>query len=328
MADTFLALTFVQIFGFAFVTNLRLEYHVAVGLGKPDASLHCDLCSEMCEIPPNAQIVYASVQHNEFGERLFYLYRCDCGEWLRFTRECDFHLAWNRIICRIPDLFTQSVAETHLFSTVLAYWLERRGIVALHASAVAIGKRCIGFLSNSGHGKSTLAAAFMQNGFPLQTDDILPVENRMGSILARPGYPTMRLWPDEAQHFIGRYEDLALVHPKATKRRVPVGPEGFGTFSNESKPIACIYLPERRDAKVWGTDIQITSVPSLEAVIELVRFSFVARLVQAAGLQPQRLDFFSKLVQQVPMRRLIYPSGFEHLPRVRDAILADLATIG
>ena len=46
--------------------------------------------------------------------------------------------------------------------------------------------------------------------------------------------------------------------------------------------------------------------------------------MEVIGLQPQRLDFFAQMVQQVPMRRLAYPSGFEHLPRVRDAILQDL----
>ena len=36
------------------------------------------------------------------------------------------------------------------------------------------------------------------------------------------------------------------------------------------------------------------------------------------------LGFFGRMVQQVPMRRLVYPSGFEHLPPVREAVLADV----
>jgi len=34
------------------------------------------------------------------------------------------------------------------------------------------------------------------------------------------------------------------------------------------------------------------------------------------------------MVQQAPMRRLIYPAGYEHLPRVRDAVLADVENHG
>jgi len=37
-----------------------------------------------------------------------------------------------------------------------------------------------------------------------------------------------------------------------------------------------------------------------------------------AGSSPiPSLDFFTRMVQPAPMRRLIYPAGFEHLPRVR-----------
>ena len=38
----------------------------------------------------------------------------------------------------------------------------------------------------------------------------------------------------------------------------------------------------------------------------------------------RRLEFFARMVQQVPVRRLVYPTGFEHLPRVRETILEDL----
>jgi hypothetical protein len=58
-------------------------------------------------------------------------------------------------------------------------------------------------------------------------------------------------------------------------------------------------------------------------LIELVRHSFSPHLVQAAGLQPRRLDLFARLVMQVPVRRLRYPSGFERLPEVVERLLKD-----
>jgi hypothetical protein len=62
-----------------------------------------------------------------------------------------------------------------------------------------------------------------------------------------------------------------------------------------------------------------------EGVMELIRHSFSAHLAEAAGLAPQRLDFFTRLFKQVPMCRLIYPSGFDHLPRVGEAVLKEEA---
>ncbi len=130
---------------------------------------------------------------------------------------------------------------------VLSYWLERQGIRALHAAAVVANGRAAAFLSSNYGGKSSLAAAMMQVGCPLLTDDILPVEETGGIFIGRPGYPTMRMWPDEAAYFLGSYEHLPLVHPELSKRRVFVGPDGFGSFCETSQALSCIYLPERRD---------------------------------------------------------------------------------
>jgi hypothetical protein len=43
--------------------------------------------------------------------------------------------------------------------------------------------------------------------------------------------------------------------------------------------------------------------------------------MEAAGLQPARLDRLARLVQSVPVRRLVYPSGFERLEEVARQIL-------
>jgi hypothetical protein len=48
------------------------------------------------------------------------------------------------------------------------------------------------------------------------------------------------------------------------------------------------------------------------------------RSVQALGWAPRRLELITRLVGAVPVRRIVYPDGFQHLPVVRQAILADL----
>ena len=126
----------------------------------------------------------------------------------------------------------------------------------------------------------------MQAGHPLLTDDILPVEQvAAGRWLGLPGYPAMRMWPDEAEHFLGHHEDLEIVHPQLDKRRVAVGHEGFGAFCAEAQPLACIYIPERRDPALWGNEVEIMSLRPTVAFIEVVRNSFTPRIVEALGWQ-------------------------------------------
>lgn len=258
-------------------------------------------------------------------ESLIYVYRQDGYDVLRFTGVADYYLWPEGIVCHLLDPAYEQLVEIRLLGDTFALWLELQGIPALHASAVVVEGRAAVFLATNSGGKSSLAASLMQVGWPLLTDDILPLERRDEIFLGRSGYPQMRMWPDQARHFLGHYKDLDIVHPAYSKRRVPVGQDGLGTFIDGSAPLACFYLPERRDPTEWGTEIEIIPVSHAEALLSLVGQSFVPHTVQALGLQSQRLGFLTPLVTQVPMRRIIYPEGYEHLPEVRRHLLEDLA---
>ena len=163
----------------------------------------------------------------------------------------------------------------------------------------------------------------LSDGFPLLTDDILAVEFQGKDFVAHPGYPYMRLWQPEAQYFLGHYEDLELVDPRASKRWVPIGAKGLGSFCEFTQRLKCLYILERYEPENANEDIQITPISPRDAVIELVRYSFAYPIVENVGLQPRRIDFFARLAQQIPIHRIRYPSGLEHLPQVKNAILED-----
>lgn len=266
---------------------------------------------------------FATAAKTAEGDSPLYFYQSRRFDLIRLTEIADFCCFPRRIFCRAVEGVPNELLEIHFLGTVLAFWLERHGIRALHASAVSFHGDAVAFLSSNHGGKSGLAASLMSLGYPLLTDDILPVENAPGTFLGRPGYPTMRMWPDEVEFFLGGYEHLPLVHPDFSKRRIFVGPDAFGTFCEEPQPLALIYLPERRPAGDPDGSVKIIPVSPRDGVIELIRHSFSAHLAEAAGLAAQRLDFFARMAGQVPMRRLVYPSGFEHLERVRDAVLKD-----
>jgi hypothetical protein len=47
----------------------------------------------------------------------------------------------------------------------------------------------------------------------------------------------------------------------------------------------------------------------------------------ALGLQPRRLIYLAQIAKQVPVRRIAYPSGLQHLPRVREKLLEDVKAL-
>jgi hypothetical protein len=265
--------------------------------------------------------VYTSPRRLPDGTSSCRLFRQPEHEILSFPRT-SFCLWPDQIICHVPEA-QRHVVESYLLGPVLSYWLERQKIPVLHASAIALdGRTAAAFIASSGTGKSCMAAALIQNGAALLTDDLVPLEARGESFLARPGFPQMRMWPDEASAFLDRWEHLPRVSPKVDKRWVPIGPDGFGSFHDTSLPLGCLYLLERQPG--GEASIEICEMSPRDALIELLRHSFTPLLVEAAGLQPARFDLLSRLVLQVPVKRLRYPSGFDRLPRVAEAVRRDL----
>jgi hypothetical protein len=311
-----------SLFSLTFASELPFRIPLPARGGPAELSLH--LSARPLLARPSAPPLYASPLRDRDGTRLGSLHREPDGEVLRFSGGLEFRLLPERIDRYLPGS-RSDLAELRFLGPVLSYWFERRGETALHASSVALDRGAVAFLSHHGGGKSGLAAALVQAGASLLTDDLLVLGERDGRWGARPAYPCMRMWPDEAEHFLGASAHLPRVQEDSAKRSVAVafgsvgGVGGFGSFHDGPVPVAGLYLATRRRETAGG--VEIHPVPRGEALIELVRHSFSARLVEAAGRHPARPDRLARLVRSVPVRRLTYPSGFGRLPEVAEALL-------
>src|SRR3954447_6221281 len=166
--------------------------------------------------------VYVSPLRDRDGEARTCFFRSAGQEILRFSHAGDFLIGTDRIEAYLEGA-RLDLAELRFLGPVMSYWFERQALPPLHASAAAVNGRAVAFVSRHGGGKTGLAAAMVQAGFPLLTDDLLVLEEREGGWEARPAYPEMRMWPDEAAHFVGPPEDLPLVQADSEKRRVTIG---------------------------------------------------------------------------------------------------------
>jgi hypothetical protein len=318
--------TTYRLYGLALATDYPFVTPLVRASVAPDLAFTCVDRSPLAIDLDQATPVYSSPFRTDDGESTVYVYRLDTCDVLRFPGVADFYVWPDRITGHCLDSPHDYLMEAHLLSTVLAFWLQRGGILPLHASSVAVDGRAVAFLAQAQAGKSTLAAAFVQDGCPLLADDFLPVERCGDAFVGRPGHPQLRMWPDQALYFLGHYEDLQPLLPESSKRRVPVGFGGFGTCCDAPQPLARIYLPQRHDP-AEGKAIEITPIPSRVGMFDLMRRCLRAYIFEtkALGLQAQRLDLFADLALRVPMRRLVYPSGFDYLPAVRAAIVRDLS---
>ena len=242
---------------------------------------------------------------------------------VRRTDAVEIYVREKGIEARLFDPERAYLLDIGFFGMALPLWLERRGHFPLHASAVALEGRAVGFLASSAGGKSSLVAAHVQAGFPLLTDDALIVrESGTGEWTARSSYPQMRFWPPDARRLLGSTEGLERSHPSVEKLRVPVGPDGFGSFHEGDLPLAALYLPERVEG---GASVEVHPVSPAESVVELLRQATLSEVAGALGLTAHRFEQASRLAVSVPVRRLRFPGGFENLERVVEAIRLDLA---
>lgn len=266
--------------------------------------------------------IFESRYLTDDGEPQMRLYRLGNLHVFRQVGLADYYVWSDRIVCHQHDQEATDVVELTFLSLLTGFWLESRGTVVLHASAVSVNGWAVVFLATNRGGKTSLSTSLMQAGHPLLTDDFLAVSLSDDATVAHPGFPQMRMWPDLANHFLGGHAHLPLVVPETEKRRVPVGDEAFGVFCTEDRPLSRLYLPARVDDS--QTPIGVEPIPPQQALIELVRESFLSTVLEKAGLHRERFARLVSLVGHIPMARLVYPSGLDRLPEVRQAILMDM----
>lgn len=233
---------------------------------------------------------------------------------LRLADEVELRLFAHRIEWFPLGAQAEALLEVHLPGSVLALWLERRGLLCLHAAAFERDGRAVAMLGTNGAGKSSLAAALLAAGAQLLTEDVLVLEPTATGARVRPSHPRMRLWAEPLERLLGlEAEGLPRAHPELDKRSLDLRSVGSGGFCAESRPLAELWLLERGDAE---SAIEAVPVPAREAVVELIRHSFSPELARAAGLELARWEGLARIAAQVPVARLHYPSGLDRLPAV------------
>ncbi len=99
-----------------------------------------------------------------------------------------FHLApdGSRLLYAAPDPGDPACARM-LLDTALGTAALRRGYEGLHAAGVTIGGRLVAITADEGGGKTSLAAALLERGGELFSDDLLFLSQDRAAVLAHPG---------------------------------------------------------------------------------------------------------------------------------------------
>lgn len=123
-----------------------------------------------------------------------------------------WQIAGSQFLLRIPDIARFLLSEGRdiafetegdtdardvsifLLGTAFGILLHQREQIVLHASTVRVNGKAVLFCGVSGAGKSTIAAALAQRGFPLVTDDFCAITMSGGAPMVHSDGRQLKLW--------------------------------------------------------------------------------------------------------------------------------------
>lgn len=191
----------------------------------------------------------------------------------------------------------------------LASVLHQRGVLALHASAVAVGEGAVAFVGEPGQGKSTTAAAFIRRGHALLTDDVLAVEVGAEGAVAHPAASWVKLRDDAAAVW-------------APDTAVPTGPGvapkhvwDLPAEAVASRPLLGLF------ELAFGDALRMDRCPPQRALTTLAAHTYVRDLVRSPADRVRYLAPTAALVRAVPVWRLTRPRSLEGVETVLDRVV-------
>lgn len=315
-----------RLYGLTLASDFPFASRLQAATGPIDLCFHSHLPASF-EAPARPEnLLYKSPVLTPDGQPASCFYRAPGIDQFQVPKVGDCFILDKEIIARPEPGAHGSRVETHFLSSALPYYLERSGVLVLHASACTYNGRAIAFLGSPSTGKSTMVAGLVHHkGASFLTDDRLPIHLLDREAYACPSLPTLRLKEQAVSYLLGDPARWRRLDPEVPKYLIPIGNGGIGTYRSEEARLDRIYLLIRRLPQNGGSQVKIEPVPMDEAIVTLIRHSALPRLVHALGWHVRRLDQLSLLLRTVSFRRLIYPHGFEHLPIVYDSVIKDLS---
>jgi len=148
------------------------------------------------------------------------------------------------IVVDPAPLATERSVRLFLLGSALGIVCHQRGLLPLHANAVAVGGFAAAFCGPSGIGKSTLAAYFARAGYAVLCDDVCAISfDESGRPFAWPGLPRLKLWGEAVAVFGHDPRSLERAVDGLDKYHVPLPPAG----DRRPVPLRSLYLLARAE---------------------------------------------------------------------------------
>lgn len=308
-----------KISGYTFGSNLPLPELTAVDGPRADFTFEL-LPSTEDSIEPACWINHWTSRNDTVWLAFAKL---DRGYLLRFPSLADFVISTaTRAVCCYPREGVPNETVRHLLlNQVIPLVLSHLGSLVLHAAGCATPRGAIAFMGTTGMGKSTLAAAFGLQSFPILADDCLLVEEQQGVVMSIPSYSGIRLWPESISALFREEPTLSPPAHYTEKRRLLLAQ----SHPDAPVPLASVYVLSHPQ-KMKRAGVTIEPLRASEALLAIVKHTF--QLDSTCREQLCRsFRQYEWLAKSVPFFRLTFPRRHAYLAAVTTAVLNHLETL-
>jgi hypothetical protein len=221
--------------------------------------------------------------------------------------------AGREIVVHPEDAAPALDVRGYLLGSIFVVLCQQRGLLPLHASAIAGTSGVVAFLANSGQGKSTLAAHLARRGFRVLADDVCLIDApQPGSAMVIPTAPWLKLWRTSLENLGREAEGLDRVFTDDDKYRLPLAP----VLTPE--PIRRLVFLEAKE--IASTTIEMEEVPRVHAVPLLMNLTHHSYVLEATGQLEENFLRCGRVLSQARAYRLVRPWGLMHLELTVDVL--------
>jgi hypothetical protein len=260
------------------------------------------------------QLIYTSVYKDASGGPALRVWQIGESKYIRldYYDGVQFWLdrAGKNVWAVWPDTSTLENVSTYLVGPVLGLLLRFRGVVCLHASAVALGDRAVVFLGPEGAGKSTTAAALAQRGHAVIADDVVGLIEQDGHFSVLPAYPHLSLWPDSVTMLYGPDTDLPTLSPDWGKQLLSLAANRL-KFEQRNLPLGAIFILGERSSDSRAPFVETT--PHKEGLLSMVMNSFATNLLDQE-MRAHEFSFLGRVLSEVPIWHLTPSADAARIP--------------
>ncbi|UOR13776.1 phosphoenolpyruvate carboxykinase (ATP) [Halobacillus amylolyticus] len=205
----------------------------------------------------------------------------------------------------------------YILGTCMGAVLVQRKILPLHGSAIAINGKAYAIVGDSGAGKSTLASVFLKKGYPLLSDDVIPVTLSEEDIpIVTPAYPQQKLWVESLNEFGMESHHYKPIIDRENKFAIPV----LDQFASKRLPLAGVF--ELVKTNEDGTVIH--PIENLHKLHTLFNHTYRNFMIGRSGLMDWHFNTSAKILSQIDLYQLRRPVSHFTAHELTDLILSTL----